>query len=53
MASWMMCWECRRETLAEDINMGISSLEMYLKPWDRVRSSEECITEGKRLRDEP
>lgn len=42
-ASWMTSWECRGEALAEDINTGISSSEMYLKPRDRVRSSEETV----------
>lgn len=31
MASWMMSWECRRETRAEDRNMGIGSLKMVFK----------------------
>lgn len=31
MASWMISWECRRETRAEDRNMGISSLKTVFK----------------------
>lgn len=31
MASWMTSWECRREALAEDINMGNQQLRDVFK----------------------
>lgn len=50
----MMSWECRRETLAEDKNMGISSLKMIFKAMGRGEiTNESRVREGKQLGAEP